>query len=57
MDSIGCQFIVDTIIADPDSINLSASVVDVLLGGDGEIDFAEFIKHFTDILDNMQFQK
>lgn len=38
MDSIGCQFIVDTIIADPDSINLSASVVDVLLGGDGEID-------------------
>ena len=25
--------------------------------GDGEIDFAEFIKHFTDILDNMQFQK
>ena len=38
MDSIGCQFIVDTVIADPDSIHLSASVVDVLLGGDGEID-------------------
>lgn len=25
--------------------------------GDGEIDFAEFIKHFADILDNIQFQK
>ena len=25
--------------------------------GDGEIDFAEFIKHFADVLDNMQFQK
>lgn len=38
MDSIGCQFSVDTLIFDPDSISLSASVTDVLLGGDGEID-------------------
>lgn len=25
------------------------------INGDGEIDFQEFVKHFTDILDQMSF--